>query len=281
MVDYPPVSDIPDQMTSHELLERDRIEAGLASQARALLSELALHRAIDSTNAEANRRLAAGAGSGLVVAAEQQTAGRGRHGRPWVSPFGSNIYMSLLWQYPGGIEALAGLSLAVGVAAAGALGRQGVAGVRLKWPNDILCDGAKLGGILVETGGSAGGAAHAVVGLGINLRMPEGSGEVIDQAWTDVERATGSAVDRNRLFADLLNELLPLLAGYESEGFGRWRERWLVLNAHAGQSVTLRSGDSVVAGTVSGIDASGALLLDVGGTVQVFNGGEVSLRAAP
>ena len=280
MADYPAVIPVPGAMNSQELLDRGRINTGLTPGARELLSELALLRDIDSTNAEASRRLASGAMSGLVVSAEQQTAGRGRHGRRWVSPFGSNIYMSVMWEFARGIEAMAGLSLAVGVAAADALGKQGVGGVRLKWPNDILCDGAKLGGILVETSGSAGGPAHAIIGLGINLKMPEDIAGDIDQAWTDAERAIGRLVDRNRLFADLLNELLPLLANYEEQGFFAWRERWQALNAHAGQSVMLRSGDNVVAGTVSGIDESGGLLLDVGGSVQVFSGGEVSLRAS-
>ena len=279
MADYPAVNDSAGAMNSHELLERERIHAGLSPQARALLSELALHRDIDSTNAELNRRLEGRDGSGLVVTAEQQTAGRGRHGRRWVSPFGTNLYLSMAWQFSRGVEAMTGLSLAVGAAAADALELHGLDGVELKWPNDILHQGAKLGGILVETSGNAAGPATAVVGIGINLRMPEDSADAIDQAWTDAEQAAGSSIGRNALFADLLNHLLPLLAGYEEGGFQPWQARWQARNAHAGQSVTIRSGESSVAGVVRGIDATGALMLDVGGTLQAINGGEVSLRA--
>lgn len=281
MVDYPPVNCVPGPMYSHEPLASESIQAGLSPQARGLLTELALHQEIDSTNAEAMRRLGGGSGSGLVVSAEQQTAGRGRRGRRWVSPLGTNLYLSLAWTFDRGVEAMGGLSLAVGVAVADALDQQGLPGVGLKWPNDILHGGAKLGGILVETAGNNGGPADAVVGIGINLRMPEDSAGDIDQAWTDVERARGSGMGRNALFSTLLNHLLPLLAGFEREGFGAWRERWLSRNVHAGRRVTLTSGASTVAGVVQGIDESGALLLDVGGTTRSFNGGEISLRGEP
>jgi BirA family biotin operon repressor/biotin-[acetyl-CoA-carboxylase] ligase len=191
------------------------------------------------------------------------------------------MYLSLAWQFAGGVEAMAGLSLAVGAAVAGVLEEHGLADVRLKWPNDLLHEGAKLGGILVETSGHATGVASAVVGIGINLRMPDDSARDIDQRWTDVEQALGMPVGRNALLSSLLNGLLPLLAAYEKSGFGAWRQRWLERHAHTGQQVTLMRGDSAIAGVVVGIDEFGALLLDVGGTVQPFSGGELSLRAAP
>ena len=119
----------------------------------------------------------------------------------------------------------------------------------------------------------------SVVGIGINCRMPESGAGAIDQAWTDMERAMGEAVDRNALFSCLLNHLLPLLAAFEREGFVAWRPRWLQRNAHQGAPVTLHSGNTTVSGLVQGIDEAGALVLDVGGTLQAFNGGEISLRA--
>lgn len=280
MADYPAVDSVPGPMNSHEPLASETIQAGLSPQARALLGELVLHREIDSTNTEALRRLADGSGSGLVVSAEQQTAGRGRHGRRWVSPPGAHIYLSLAWTFERGVESMGGLSLAVGVAVADALEQEGLPDVGLKWPNDILHAGAKLGGILIETAGNASGPAHAVVGIGLNLRMPEDSAGDIEQAWTDLERAAGAAADRNGLFSRLLNHLLPLMADFEYDGFVAWRERWLSRNAHAGRQVTVTSGANTVTGIVQGVDQTGALLLDVGGTVQAFSGGEVSLRSA-
>ncbi|MDJ0879474.1 MAG: biotin--[acetyl-CoA-carboxylase] ligase [Halieaceae bacterium] len=265
-------------MIVSDTLNLDHIHSGLTPQARALLRELDLHDAIDSTNAEAMRRIERDGTSGLVISAEQQTAGRGRRGRGWVSPRAANIYLSVVWQFRQGVEAMDGLSLAVGVAVADALGERGLPAVALKWPNDLLHGGAKLGGILVETSGHAAGPTSAVVGIGVNLAMPESEAATIDQQWTDVKRAGGIEGSRNLLLATLLNNVLPLLADFEAVGFGPWRERWLARNAHAGQTVSLRSGDKEVIGAVRGVDETGALLLDLGGTVQAFNGGELSLR---
>ncbi len=265
-------------MIASQSLNSDHIQSGLTPQARALLGELAIHDAIDSTNAEALRRLEHGSLPGLVVTAEQQTAGRGRRGREWVSPRAANIYVSVVWPFERGVEGMDGLSLAVGVAVAEALDEQGLEAVTLKWPNDLLHDGAKLAGILVETSGHAAGPASAVVGVGVNLAMPASDADAIDQRWTDATRAGGIQGGRNGFLASLLNHLLPMLSDFESSGFMPWRARWLTRNAHAGQSVVLRSGDREVAGVVLGVDETGALLLDLGGTVQAFNGGEVSLR---
>ena len=174
---------------------------------------------------------------------------------------------------------MAGLSLAVGVAVADALEQEGLQDISLKWPNDILHGGSKLGGILIETAGHAGGTASAVIGIGINLSMPETAATDIDQPWTDAQRAGGVAAGRNQLLASVLNHLLPLLAEFEDRGFSPWRERWSQRNAHAGVRVSLSSGDRVSSGVMKGVDDSGALLLDLGGTVQAFTGGEVSLRS--
>jgi BirA family biotin operon repressor/biotin-[acetyl-CoA-carboxylase] ligase len=267
-------------MNQPESLDRDRIQAGLTPEARALLLELDVRDEIDSTNAEALRRVERGAGGGLVVTAEQQTAGRGRRGRGWVSPRGTNIYLSTVWEFQRGAEAMHGLSLAVGVAVAEALDEQGLDGVRLKWPNDLLFAGAKLGGILIETSGHASGPASAVVGIGVNLAMPAEAAAGIDQQWTDVQRAGGTRGGRNQLMAALLNHLLPLLVGYERQGFGAWRDRWQRRSAHVGERVSIRSGETEMIGVFNGVDDSGAVLLDLGGTVQAFNGGELSLRRA-
>ncbi len=265
-------------MIGSDTLNRDSIQSGLTPQARALLGELDVRGAIDSTNAEALRRLESGSVPGLAITAEQQTAGRGRRGREWVSPPASNIYLSVVWQFQRGVDAMDGLSLAAGVAVAEALAEQGLDTVALKWPNDLLHNGAKLGGILVETSGHAAGPTSAVLGVGVNLAMPEAEASVIGQQWTDVSRAGGIGAGRNAMLASLLNHLLPLLADFETVGFDSWRERWMARNAHAGQAVALRSGDREVVGVVQGVDDSGALLLDLGGTVQAFNGGELSLR---
>jgi BirA family biotin operon repressor/biotin-[acetyl-CoA-carboxylase] ligase len=264
-----------------ELLDPEFVRTALSPGAARLLTELVVEPVIDSTNAEAQRRIASGARSGLVCVAEQQTAGRGRRGRQWISPFGRNIYLSLVWEFTRGATALEGLSLAVGVAVARALADCALPPVQLKWPNDILFDGAKLGGILLEMTGDASGVCQVVVGVGINVAMPRSAGGAIDQAWTDLATLNGgTAPGRNRVLTALLDELLPLAAGFERQGFHHWREAWTQLDAFADQAVVMVSGDRRQAGIARGVDERGALQLETTvGHISIF-GGELSLRKA-
>jgi len=265
-----------------DLLDARAVQSGLTDRARALLARLDLLETIDSTNAEVLRQLELGAPGGLVCSAEQQTAGRGRRGRTWVSPFARNLYLSAAWQYHQGAAALEGLSLAVGVAVARALAAFGLPPVQLKWPNDVLFQGAKLGGILLEMSGDAAGTCSVVVGVGLNVAMPAAAGRDIDQAWTDIERASGgSHPGRSALLAALINELLPLLAGFEQAGFAPWRDEWMALDAYADQPVVLNTGAQALAGIARGVDARGALQLETAaaGRQSIF-GGELSLRPA-
>ena len=261
-----------------DLLDQQLILSRLSPPGRALLAELDLRSQIDSTNVEAMRRIEAGAGTGLVCVAEQQTAGRGRRGRKWISPFASNIYLSLVWEFEGGAVALEGLSLAVGVAVADALTTCDVPGLQLKWPNDILCGSRKLGGILIEMVGDPAGRCQVVVGVGLNVRMPTRAAADIDQQWTDIASLVDTPPDRNALLAAILDALLLLMPTFARDGFSPWREKWMLRDAYAGKPVIVHSGPKQLAGTVAGINETGALLLDVGGTIQAINGGEVSLR---
>lgn len=259
------------------LLDAAAVRSSLSPIATQLLKSLQVHPVIDSTNAELLRQAGQGVSEGTVCTAEQQTAGRGRRGRQWVSPFGRNIYLSVLWEFAAGPSALEGLSLAVGVAVARALSNCGVDNVRLKWPNDVFIGDAKLGGILLEMKSNAEGVCQVVVGVGINVAMPEEASAAIDQPWVDIARDGGIA-DRSRLLAALLDELLPMLAQYESKGFARWREEWLALDAYAGQPVVLISGDQRQEGIAQGVDETGALRLETSAGLELFFGGEVSMR---
>lgn len=264
-----------------ELLDAAQVRKGLRPVAASLMARLELFDSIDSTNAEAMRQVAAGKGiTGLVCSAEQQTAGRGRRGRAWVSPYARNLYVSLLWQYHQGATALEGLSLAVGVAVARALTACDLPPVQLKWPNDIVYEGAKLGGVLLEMTGDAAGTCQVIVGVGLNVAMPVVAASTIDQAWTDVETMGGTVrPDRNALLAALLNELLPLLANFEEQGFAPWRDEWLARDAFAGEPVVLHSGAQNMAGIARGVDERGALQLETATAgVQSIYGGEISLR---
>ena len=265
-----------------DLLDADAVNAALSSEAARLLSSLVLLESVDSTNAELMRHAASGPVAGLACSAEQQTAGRGRRGRQWVSPFASNLYMSLGWEFEQGAAALEGLSLAVGVAIVRALENCNLPGVQLKWPNDILYKRAKLGGVLLEMTGDAAGTCQVVVGVGLNVAMPASAAGAIDQDWTDIATASGGAPPRrNALLAALLNELLPLVAGFEAAGFAPWRDAWQALDAFAGNDVILHAGPRQTAGVARGVDERGALLLETTMGVQPIYGGEISLRLAP
>jgi len=260
-----------------ELLSVERIRT-IASPAR----PFALHiiEQVDSTNRLAAEFAAAGASSGFAVLAEQQLAGRGRRGRPWISPFARNIYCSLVWIFDSGIAALEGLSLVVGVAVVRALRASGIENAELKWPNDVLHDQRKLAGILLEmTTADVDGRCQVVIGVGINVAMAgtDESGR-IDQPWTDAVTAAGRYVSRNELAANLISQLLGYLSRFEIEGFAPFREEWMSLDCARGKPVAVHVGDRVVHGTAAGIDASGALVIDTQVGRQLFHGGEVSLR---
>lgn len=261
-----------------ELLEAGCISDAMDSGARDLIGELDILSVTDSTNMQALAK----ARNGYICLAEQQTAGKGRRGRQWVSPFGKNIYLSATWGFDGGVAALEGLSLAVGVAIVAALERCGLSGVRLKWPNDVLWQQRKLAGVLLEMSGDVDGYCQVVVGIGLNVNMPAQAGEAIDQAWVDVEsiaREQGlGSVSRNRLVSMILSELLPMLQNFQQQGFAAYRERWESLDAFRDRSVVLSTSSQSVSGIAMGVSETGALKVLVDGREQLFNGGEVSLR---
>ena len=260
-----------------DLLDSSKIKDGLSESVKRLIGEVQIFGSITSTNDIAMKHAEARGDPGYVCVAEQQTAGRGRRGRPWVSPYGTNIYLSLVWDFFNGAAALEGLSLAVGVAVANALKAQGVDGVELKWPNDVLVDGAKLGGILLEMTGDPSGHCHVVLGIGINISVSKKDGAVIDQPWVDA-MALGVSIDRNEFISDIIGELVSMLVLFSEHGFAYFRDQWLALDAFKGKAVVVKMGKNDVAGVASGVDKTGALRLDREGTIETIKGGEVSLR---
>jgi BirA family biotin operon repressor/biotin-[acetyl-CoA-carboxylase] ligase len=219
--------------------------------------------------------------AGYVCLAERQTAGRGRRGGNWVSPFGSNVYLSVSWGFNTGTAALSGLSLVVGVAVARVLRASAAADIGLKWPNDILWAGRKLAGILIEMSGEATGPCTAVVGIGINVRMPAHQGATIGQPWVDLtEVMAGEPLGRNELVAQLLNSVLPTLESFEKKGLEPFLDEWHRLDVFHGKNVVLKQPAGEVAGRVMGVDARGCLLLDHDGVQRSYGSGEVSLRAS-
>ncbi len=257
-----------------ELLSEPQILAAMLTESIPLLDELHILNDIDSTNTYAREQIEQGFGSGFVCMAERQSRGRGRLGRDWVSPFGRNIYLSAIWEFQQGVAALEGLSLAVGVAVCRAIKVLGVTGIELKWPNDILLGGRKVGGILLEMLGDPVGVCQVVVGIGINFEMPADA--AIDQAWADLAKHQG--VTRNCLAGQVLSQLLPLLSTYSDLGFSHYKSEWEDYDAFQGIDVQLSTPGETVAGIARGVSASGAICLEIEGQEHLFSGGEVSLR---
>ena len=212
----------------------------------------------------------------LLLIAEHQTAGRGRAGRSWLSAPGHSLTFSLAWRLPGGPQRLTGLPLAVGTALAETLGRLGQP-VALKWPNDLLKDGDKLAGILVETQAAPDGATWAVIGIGLNLVLP-------DELEARIGRTVAAVpwlarMDRDALVAALLDGLAAALDEFARAGFAAFSARWNLLHAYQGEPVVILDRGAVLhEGLAAGVDDAGRLLLDTAdGRIAVL-AGDVSLR---
>lgn len=231
---------------------------------------------IDSTNAEASRLIALGAPMPLLVVAEQQTAGRGRRGRKWVSPFAENLYYSLVLRIDGGMRQLEGLSLLVGLAVMNVLRDMGVQGAGLKWPNDVLVGRQKIAGILLELIGDPADVCHVIIGVGVNVNMRVST--EVDQLWTSVRLQTGAPADRNTIAARISAQLEALLTVHRQKGFLAFQKEWEQGHLWQGAAVKLLSGIETVEGVVLGVDSLGALRLEVNGLEKSFSGGELSLR---
>lgn len=252
-------------------------EAVLADALPVSQGRVSVLPSVDSTNAEALRRLQ-GDIAPFWLFAERQTAGRGRRGRPWASPFGENLYGSLVVRVDGGSRQIEALSLTVGLAVARALHSCGISGAGLKWPNDILVDGRKISGILLELSGDPADVCHVVIGIGINVNMAVDSSVSIDQPWTSLRQLVGCVVDRNRLAVELMRQLDIHLARHWQDGFAAWREDWESLHLWRGREAVVAAGSQATNGTILGVDAGGAIRLLVEGVEHAFSGGELSLR---
>ena len=260
-----------------EPLDGVSILAGMDPAIRKQLSDLNIKDSLDSTNS-ALQRLPLAQQHATAILAEFQSAGRGRRGRQWHSPHGRNLCLSLGWKFENPLAELGCLPLVLALSAAQALARAGLKGHRVKWPNDLLLDGRKLCGCLVEVKGDAKGPCHAVLGVGINVFMPESeAANEIDQPWTDL-RSQLPGCSRNDLAALLLEELIKQLVLFEKQGFSPFRDTWAQMDGLAGRLVNVRSGSSSLQGTARGIDDQGALLLDTGKEVLSLHVGEVSVK---
>lgn len=209
--------------------------------------------------------------------AEFQTAGRGRRGRSWVSPFGANLYFSLAWSFAGWPAQITALPLVVGIACAQVLRAQGLQELGVKWPNDLYFRGLKLGGILIEHKGEAGGPCRAIIGIGINVNMSRRQAGKVDQPWTSVQEAAGRVISRDTLAAALLRELNQSLKRFERDGFDAFAAAWREVDLCLDQEVQVLA-EPQYKGIARGVEASGALIVESRGQRRSVHSGEVSLR---
>lgn len=262
-----------------QLLDVELLEVQLLAANSALA--LNFYPVIDSTNAELARRLAAGeTRQPLLLLAEMQTAGRGRRGRDWFSPYAASLSLSLSVQVETGANALQGLSLAVGVVIKEVLEQQGVKGVQLKWPNDLYLNNAKLGGILIELSGDFSGPCNLVVGVGLNVFCPQQALPAeLDQPVAFLSGLNGVELCRTRLAAELALALEQLLSDYAKEGFIPWQAKWNAAHIWAGEKAFIITPAQQVAVTLGGVTNMGELQVTYeDGSQGIINAGEVSVR---
>lgn len=216
--------------------------------------------------------------SGDVCVAEYQSAGRGRRGRTWVSPYGHHLYFSQFWSFPQGMAQAMGLSLVVACSLVEVLKSFGVDNIGVKWPNDIYLNYKKLAGILIEMSGQADSECQLIIGIGVNMAMSEDQGKGIDQPWSDLSSLTDMP-NKTDLVIALHKQLKRDIQLFEREGLAAFKTRWQQADLFHGKEVRLLMGENHVDGICRGIDEQGAVLLETADGIQAYIGGEISLRA--
>ncbi|MGH8130078.1 MAG: biotin--[acetyl-CoA-carboxylase] ligase, partial [Steroidobacteraceae bacterium] len=263
-----------------DLLDAARIRALLPQESADRLRNLEVHESLDSTN---DRLLAVEdlpPGRFDACLAEFQNAGRGRRGRRWIAPFAAGLCLSVNWSYRDAPATQGALSLAAGVAVLRALRRLGFTELSLKWPNDIVHRDGKLGGILIDLRGEAAGPAYFVVGVGINVRLPQAARDTLRAEGVDAIDlvSLGTAPARDPVASALINELALALEEFGARGMAAFANEWEAADALVGRPVRVLQGNQALDGLARGVDTDGALLLDVDGGRHRILSGEVSIR---
>lgn len=262
-----------------EWLDPSMIATHLGASAQHI--DLQILDVVESTNSLLMQRAAQG-GHAQCIVAEMQTQGRGRRGRAWHGALGGSLTFSLLWRFNLGAAQLSGLSLAVGVALVRTLHALGHSAIQLKWPNDLVHGFRKLGGVLIEIQGDAMGPATAVIGVGLNLRLPEPVKNHIDQAVVDLHTLMQPTGSRNALLGSALRNLVEMLVLFEAQGFEALRAEWEQAHAYHEKPVIMRLPDGAEThGVVRGVAPDGALILETPSGERRFGSGEMSMRPAP
>ncbi|MCY0966099.1 bifunctional biotin--[acetyl-CoA-carboxylase] ligase/biotin operon repressor BirA [Parathalassolituus penaei] len=251
--------------------------SSITSQLSPRLDRLDILLDVDSTNSYLLERAGDHMGKRYAVLAEKQRAGRGRRGRHWVSPFGKNIYLSLLVTLPGDLSGQEGLSLMTAIAVERALVQLGISGIGLKWPNDVYLDGRKLAGILLEARQSQANYCQIVIGIGLNMALSDSDASSIEQPWAAL-RQYQPDLSRNQVAAVLLAQLLRTVEEFQRDGFAPWVQYWAERDVYYQKEVNLVSGINEKRGIVKGVNRKGELLLQTEKGMEVIVAGELSVR---
>ncbi len=266
-----------------ELLDAAAIQQDLHADVN--LESLDVFSVTDSTSDRLRSMPPPDPGKMRVALAEYQAGGRGRRGREWLSPYGSGLCLSVNWSFVVVPANLPALSLASGVAVARVLGELDLDGLGLKWPNDIVVAGGKLGGLLVDVRGESGGPISVIIGAGINfdvskkLRSDLSSGDSLPPIGLR-QLAAGKPVSRNTIAANIISEQYAMLTAFARAGFAPFADEWRRYDCMRGRQVTVRIGSEVLSGAAAGIGADGVLLLNENGQTREIVSGEVTLRLA-
>jgi BirA family biotin operon repressor/biotin-[acetyl-CoA-carboxylase] ligase len=265
------------------LLDQEAIISALSRDQISAIRSLEILDSVDSTNSHAMRMLQEGGlaldtGQYAVYLAEQQTSGKGRRGRQWVSPYGRNITMTMVRLFDTGTVSTDGVSLVVGLAIIRALKMFGVRDTGVKWPNDVVCKDRKLAGILLEISGDITGVCQLLIGVGINIRCHPDIMQTVTQPWTDLYQLCGCEIDRNTLAGAVINHVMRALGEFESHGMPAFLDEWRQHDVMHGRQVELTTSGGGRLGRAMGISETGALILETEEGRQLVNGGEISLR---
>lgn len=261
-----------------ELLTKDHIHQIIAEHYPAFPGEVTVLWETDSTNRYLSQQALSDDVAGTSCLAETQTAGRGRRGRSWVSPLGGNVYLSQLWRFNGGPANLSGLSLAAAIAVVQVVRQLGVKDAGLKWPNDVLVNGKKLAGILLEINGESNGPSNVVVGVGVNVRLPDTVQKEIDQPAVSLESLLGRAIERNRFAAYLVCNLYEIYEKFSERGFPAFIDQWHEYDVYLGQKIQLSLPAGDIVGINRGVNQGGSLQVEYDGQIYSYQSGELSIR---
>lgn len=247
-------------------LDAELIRRSLVDATTARLGSFEVFAEIDSTNSYLMQQAAVAPGKVRVAATNNQTAGRGRHGRTWQSPPGSGLCLSVAYTFASQPTDLAALTLAIGISAVDALRGLKIAGVRLKWPNDLIYKNRKLGGILTEAQSQRGGAVMVVTGIGLNIDISKQQPVLRDSGWSggivDLKSSFPALPSVNLIAARLVSALSETFVAYEVDGFAPFLERWREHDWLLGRELTVETPQHILTGVGAGIGDDGALLLD-------------------